>query len=147
MGGAEEVVARSVHESIATQSKALEAHRKKNRVLEKRRFEELQIRQGIIRIRVNDIFVGPIQISSQNDLTEVQNRISEWLQEHESHLAKEFPYGVDLCIAGDVIQNTDQIFEAKPGEISIVPKPQPQLEKSENDADGDNDGEEGDNVG
>lgn len=119
---------------------------KKNREYEKKRLEELQIRQGIIRIRVNDISVGPIQISSQNDLNEVQNRIWEWLQEHEPHLAGEFPYGVELCIADDPIHDTAQIFEAKAGEISIMPKPPRQVEKPEIGEDGENDGDE-DDVG
>merc|ERR1719433_180975 len=79
------IVTRSIHEQIARQSKAFEVHKERSQEQQKRRYEEIQIRRGKIRIFLDDahggrVSVGPIQISSENNLDEVQNRIWEWLQ-------------------------------------------------------------------
>jgi len=126
----QEVVADSVRADLAKQSAGLAAHRKLNAELERKRFEELQLRQGKMRVLVDDgaggkVSVGPIQISSADDVEEVQSRVQAWMSQHEPKVAAAFPWGVLLCIEGVPIQATAEIFEAKAGQISMVPKPEP----------------------
>jgi len=123
-------VADSVKAQLATQASAMEAQKKLNAELERKRFEELQIRQGKIRVSVDDgaggkVSVGPIQISSQDAVEEVHQRVYAWMTANEPKVAAAFPFGVDLCIGGVPIQATKEIFEAKAGQISMVPKPEP----------------------
>jgi len=145
-----ELLASSAREQLTKQSAAIEAQRQKHREQEKRRYEQLQIRRGKIRIFVDDAHggrvVGPIQISSQHSLGEVNHRIWEWLQENEPALSSEYPHGVSLCVAGEAISDAAQVFESKAGELSIVPQatPPPTVADSpppDGDGDGDDDDE------
>lgn len=148
----DQMVAEGVREQAGMQSDAFIAHRQRHEALERKRFEELQIRQGNIRIVIDTasgdkVSVGPIQLSSQETVEEVQDRVLNWLMEHEPDLASAWPCGVVLCINGEPVQDTLAIFEAKAGQISIVPKPEPPPPEDEEGEDaedgGDVDGEGG----
>mmetsp|Transcript_139330 Transcript_139330/g.445519 ORF Transcript_139330/g.445519 Transcript_139330/m.445519 type:complete len:452 (-) Transcript_139330:96-1451(-) len=122
--------------------------RERQRKLERQRFEERQIRQGKIRILMDggdgeQISVGPIQISTQDSVDDVQDRVYKWLGENKPELAAAWPQGVQLCLEGELVQTTLSIFEAKAGQISMVPKPEPPAEEEEEEEDdgGDEGGE------
>jgi len=125
-----EVVAGSVRAQEAAQAAGIAAQKKLNAELARKRYEELQLRQGKIRVLVDDgsggkVSVGPIQISSQDDVEEVQKRVYAWMAENQPSVAAAFPFGVELRIGGVPVQATAEIFEAKAGQISMVPKPEP----------------------
>jgi len=115
---------------LEQRSAGLAAHREKTRALEKRGFEEKQIRQGKIRIHVDfgsgeKVPVGPIQISSADDIETTQQRVYQWLQANEPKLAEAWRWGVVMLIQGEPVQATLEIFQAKAGQLSVVPKPEP----------------------
>lgn len=108
----------------------LEVHRQESRNVQKRRLEELQIRQGKIRILVDNgtgtpVQVGPIQLSDQDTIEELQTRVYAWLQQNEPRIAAAWPYGVVMYIDGKIVQATSELFEAKAGQISMAPKQPP----------------------
>mmetsp|Transcript_84544 Transcript_84544/g.217802 ORF Transcript_84544/g.217802 Transcript_84544/m.217802 type:complete len:458 (-) Transcript_84544:271-1644(-) len=145
-----ETVSGVVRAQIAAHSQSIEAVRERHREADRKHFEELQIRQGKIRILVDDghggqVRVGPIQISSQDSVDEVLNRVYQWLQANEAKLAAEWPHGVVLCIDGEPIQSTGAIFEAKAGQISMVPKSEPP--PAEDAVEGEEAGEDGEEGG
>merc|ERR1712039_979996 len=142
----DDVVVGCVRDRSSVQSKALLGHRERRAARERKRYEEKQIRQGKIRILVDDgkggkVPVGPIQISSQESVDEVQNRVYQWLQENEPNLASSWPCGVILCLEGEPMQSTMSIFEARAGQISMVPKPEPPAPEDQDEQDGDENGE------
>jgi len=129
----DEIVAGRVLARSAAGASALAAHKQRHHELERKHHEELQIRQGRIRILVDDgaggkLSVGPVQISSADSIDEVQDRVYQWLMENERMLASTWPYGVVLCIDGKPVDNIDAVFEAKAGQISMVPKLDPPLD-------------------
>merc|ERR1712192_66101 len=139
----------AVQQNLATRAAALQAHRNKTRDLEKRRLEERNIRKGKIRILVDDgaggkLPVGPIQISSEDSVDLVHDRVYEWLKANEPKLVHAWPYGVDLLVGGQPIQATTDIFEAKAGQISMVAKPEPPPVVQEEEEPGDENAEGGD---
>jgi len=60
------------------------------------------------------------------------------MAQNEPRVAAAFPHGVVLCIGGVPMTATREIFEAKAGQISMVPKPEPAPAPGEGD-----EGEEG----
>mmetsp|Transcript_144811 Transcript_144811/g.403489 ORF Transcript_144811/g.403489 Transcript_144811/m.403489 type:complete len:462 (-) Transcript_144811:94-1479(-) len=126
----DELVTPLVRDHVAAQASGLAVHREKTREMERRVIEQSQIRQGKIRIHVDlgggrKVPVGPIQISDADDIDVTQDRVYQWLQENEPQLARTWPFGVFLCISGEPVRTTREIFEAKVGQISMVPKPEP----------------------
>jgi len=135
------MVADCVHDRLAEQSSALLTHRERHYARERKRYEELQIRQGKIRILVDDtggggkVSVGPIQISSEDSIEQLQDRVYRWLQDHEPSLASSWSAGVILCLDGDPVLSTLSIFEARAGQISMVPRPEPPVPEEGDGAD------------
>merc|ERR1712066_1098039 len=74
---------------------------------------------GRIRIHVDTaggkITVGPVQISQDQTIEEVQARIYKWIQENEPDLAELWCHGVVLRINNEPISQTSEIFSAKSG--------------------------------
>lgn len=131
-----EVVHSKVEENQVRWEAGLEAHRSLNTALEKKRLEELQIRQGKIRILVDDgsgqpTPVGPIQLSTKDTIDELQDRVYAWLQQNEPKLAEAWPHGVALMLSGQPVEATAELFEAKAGQISMVAKEPPPPEPVE----------------
>lgn len=144
------IVSRCVQDQAEQQRAAVQALKEKRLAVARRRLEDAQIRQGTIRINVDDgqgnkVPVGPIQVSSEETIETVQDHIFEWLQAHEPRLATSWSFGVILCINGEPCQSTAEIFEAKAGMISMVPKPEPPREEPEEgaEAEGLEDGADG----
>mmetsp|Transcript_84565 Transcript_84565/g.213262 ORF Transcript_84565/g.213262 Transcript_84565/m.213262 type:complete len:466 (-) Transcript_84565:218-1615(-) len=146
----DEVVAGCMHTRLSAQSSAYQAQRERHDARERKRYEEMQIRRGKIRILVDDrnsggkVSVGPIQISSEDSIDEVQDRVFRWLQENEPSLASAWPCGVTLLLDGAPVESTVSIFEAKAGQISMVPKPEPPAPEEQ---EGDDDAEDGSGAG
>jgi len=129
----DEIIKSVVQGHVQANARALEAHHERNRELERRHLEELQIRQGKVRIFVDSgdgqkIPVGPIQISTKDSIDEVQDRVYRWLEEHEPKIAAAWPWGVAMCLNGEPVKVTSELFEAKPGQISMLPKSEPVTE-------------------
>ena len=99
-----------------------------------------RIRRGKIRILIDDgsgnpVPVGPIQLSTADTVEELQGRVYAWLQQNEPKIASGWPHGVvclgnkkkgawslRLKLGGEAVQKTSQLFEAKPGQISMGPQ-------------------------
>lgn len=133
---ADEIIKSVVQSHSEANAKSLQAHREQNRELERQHFEELQIRQGRIRIFVENaegqkIAVGPIQISTKDSIDELQDRVYRWLEEHEPKIAAAWPFGVAMCLNGEAVKATTALFEAKPGQITMVPKTEAKSESAE----------------
>lgn len=150
---AQEVFTDIANEGVKEQLKAMQASRAKQREvfkeMERKRREEAQIRRGSIRIYVPDsdgnrVPVGPVQISSDEDIGTVQDRVFAWLQENEPELSKAWEFGILLCLDDEPAETTAAIFAAKAGQISLQPKPEPIPEEPEdNGEEGEGEGEEG----
>jgi len=124
------LVAQRVESRSSVAHSSLQAQRAHNADILRRATEEAQIRKGNIRIYVDDLSggkvpVGPIQISSHDDIEEVQARVFEWLETNEPELARNWPFGVLLCLDKEAVLNTADIFSAKAGQISMMPKEKP----------------------
>jgi len=104
--------------------------------LERIRLEEMKIRRGSIRIYIENaegeqIAVGPVQIESNETVEELQERIFNWLQDNHAALATSYQFGVMMCIRNDEgdlvpVEQTAQLFEAKAGQISMLPASAPE---------------------
>lgn len=131
------IAAECVTKEQAKWSESLQRQRAKSAELQKLRLEELQIRRGKIRILIDDgsgnpVPVGPIQLSSADTIDELQGRVYSWLQQNEPKIAAGWPHGVVLKLSGEAVQKTSQLFEAKPGQISMGPQePPPPPEQEE----------------
>lgn len=102
-------------------------HARRREETARQRLEEVQTRQGRIRIVINSgsrgpVSVGPVQISSEDSVQDVEGRVAEWLQTHEPEVATSFPHGIGLRIEGQPVANTLMIFDAKAGTISLEPR-------------------------
>jgi len=145
----EDLAKTAARSSVAVRQEALQKHREKQSMLDLKHFEELQIRQGRIRILMEDeqghqIAVGPIQISTQDTVEAIQERVEEWLANHEpAAAAGMWKHGVLLCLEGEPVEETRAIFDAKAGQISMVPKPEPPPPEREEGEEGEEEGEEG----
>lgn len=143
-----DIMAGCVRAKTTAQKAARQVHIDKFAEMERRRLEEAQTKRGSIRIYTDDghggkVPVGPIKISSQDSIAEVQDRVFEWLQTNEPKLAENYPWGVELLIDGEPAQATSEIFEAKSGQTTMSGKPEPVKEEvpdEPGDPDGDPDG-------
>jgi hypothetical protein len=123
------IAAQTVQRRLSVRKASYDEHRHRDRQQRLQRFEELQIRHGKIKITMDDgagseKLVGPIQVSSQDSIDGVQQRVYEWLRETEADLAKSWPHGVLICVGGEPAKAVADIFNAMPGHISIR-RPQP----------------------
>lgn len=139
----DETVCKQPLERIGAQKASMESQRQRARDEEAKRMDEIHIRKGRIRIHVDDgaggkITVGPVQISQDEDIEQVEDRIKAWLQENEPELAEAWSYGVTLRINNLPIQQTSEIFLAKSGMLSMHPKdpPAPPEEEEDDDEEG-----------
>lgn len=124
------IVAACDREQLDIQRSGFAVHKERFLEVERKRYEEMQIRHGKIRILVDDEAggktpIGPIQISTQEDIDAIQSRVFEWLQENKPDLSAAWPWGVILCIDGETVQSTEDIFSSKFGQLSMVAKPEP----------------------
>lgn len=124
---------------VAGRKAAVAEQRARHRELERQRLEEMQIRQGRIRIMMedsegNEVAVGPVQISTQDSIDAVQDRVAQWLATNRPDLAASWPHGVQLMLEGMPVAATTSIFEARAGQLSMVSKPAPAAPE---DVDGD----------
>lgn len=122
----DEMVDSRIESSISAQSSAAQAQKEKWDEMCRQKAEEEQICQGIIRIYVDDgaggrVAIGPIQISLEEVIEEVNKQVFEWLNANEGVLAQQMPHGIQLCLNGIVIQQTEEILTAKAGQISMYP--------------------------
>lgn len=145
----DEIVANCVEESRTAHANELAVQRERTIAMERKSQEERHIRKGRIRILVDDgedgtIAVGPVQISSEDDIEQVHENVFEWLSENEPDLAASWPWGVTLLLSGEPVTEVAAIFDAKAGEVSMVPKPEPPPPQKEEEPDGDEEGSEGD---
>jgi len=143
----DEMIAGSVRTRAAARSSALAEQRARHKELERRRHEEWQIRQGKIRILVDTgaaekVAVGPVQLSSEDSIEQVQSRVYAWLKENERQLAASWQHGVILCIDGAPVEETLQLFEARAGQISMVARPPPPPTPEEEAEEGEGEEEE-----
>merc|ERR1712224_993057 len=120
---------------ITAQSSSAQAQKDNWAEICRQKAEEEQIRQGNIRIYVDDgaggkVPVGPIQISSGDVIEEVNKRVYEWLQTNETTLAEQMPYGILLCLDDVPVGETAEIFAAKAGQISMQPQEAPPVEET-----------------
>jgi len=138
----------------AKQASARQVLIDKSKVIEARRLEELKIRRGDIRIYIpsesgEPVPIGPVKINSEENISEIEGRIYEWLKTNKPDLAPMFPWGVTMCLrdeSGEPVpaQESAKLFEAKVGQISMVPKEEPPPEPEE--ADGEGEGATGDDA-
>lgn len=142
-----------VERLVTAQSTAAQAQKEKWAEICRQRAEEEQIRQGNIKIYVDDgkggrMAIGPIQISSTDTIEEANNRVFAWLQENETTIAEQMPYGILLSLDDVPVEQTADIFAAKAGQISMsakeAPPPTEEVEGEGEAADGDAEGEGGD---
>eukprot|EP00927_Polykrikos_kofoidii_P067063 TRINITY_DN62599_c0_g1_i1.p1 TRINITY_DN62599_c0_g1~~TRINITY_DN62599_c0_g1_i1.p1 ORF type:complete len:499 (-),score=101.06 TRINITY_DN62599_c0_g1_i1:227-1618(-) len=148
----DQMVASSVETQVAAQRQGYSSHQERSKELRKYKFEQLQIRRGKIRLRVDGfgfdsrggpVVVGPIQISVEDTLEEIEERVCTWLGEHQPGLEQAIPWGIIVAVNGEAARSTEELFASSPGQISISPKPEPaQSEENEEDED-DGDAEEG----
>jgi len=136
-----------VERLIAAQSTSAEVQKEKWAEICRQRAEEEEIRQGSIRIYVDDgaggkVPIGPIQISSEEGVEEVNKRIYEWLKENETKIADSMPYGIQLTLEDVPVEKTEEIFAAKAGQISMIPLDEPVADEAA-EADENAEGEEG----
>lgn len=127
---ADDIINAVVQRHSDATAKSIEAQRGQNQELERQHLEELQIRQGKIRIFVESgdgqkIAVGPIQISTKDSIDDLQDRVYKWLQDNEPKIAAAWPYGVQMCLNKEPVKDTAALFEAKPGQITMAPKLSP----------------------
>lgn len=134
-----DILKKNVKAKQAKQKAARQILVDKFAVMENRRLEEAKTRQGNIRIYVPDrdgkpTAVGPIQISSTDSIESVQQQVFEWLVDNQPGLVELFPHGVIMAMKGDdgelaPIADTAQMFEAKAGQISMLPQDAPPPEE------------------
>jgi hypothetical protein len=145
-----------VERLITAQSTAAQAQKEKWAEICRQRAEEEQIRQGNIKIYIDDanggrVGIGPIQISSEDTIEEANKRVFEWLQQNEATIAESMPYGIKLCLEDDIgpteVAATADIFAAKAGQISMsameAPPPAEEVEGEGEAMDGEAEGDGG----
>jgi hypothetical protein len=130
-----DILSKKIKATQAKQKSARQVLVDKWNVLEAKRLEEAKTRRGNIRIYVPDadgtpVPVGPVQISSEDTIEAVQDLVFEWLQANEPRLVEVFPWGVIMAMKdenGEVVPITEtaQMFEAKAGQISMLPQQPP----------------------
>lgn len=125
-----------VERLMAAQSSSAQVQKEKWEEICRQRAEEEQIRQGNIRIYMDDgaggkMPIGPIQISSGDVIQDVNKKIFEWLQVNEKALAEKMPYGILLCLNDVPVEQTAEILAAKVGQISMTAQEAPPVVEEE----------------
>lgn len=131
----DQVVAGCFRANQGAHARALAEHSELTADLERKRYEEKQIRQGIIRALVDDgagnqKSLGPIEISFDDSMAELENRVIQWLNQNEPDL-EQWQHGVVLSIDGRPIEEARALFTAKAGQISMMPKSPPEEDEEE----------------
>jgi len=89
--------------------------------------------RGKIRIHLNTakgaVVIGPITVSSTEEIAVVNERTYVWLQENHPDVAATAPWGVELYIGDAPAEHGAQLFTAEPGKISLKPCPEPVKEE------------------
>jgi hypothetical protein len=156
--GAESTVKDIVRTNMKARSVKQKAARKvlvdKFAVMEARRLEEAKIRHGTIRIYIPDasgkpVAVGPIDIDSQKSIADIESDVETWIKTNRPDLAQLFQWGVRMCLIDEngeprPVEESAKLFEAKAGQISMLPKDEPApdpVDDAQDDQkqDGDND--------
>lgn len=140
------IMAGCVRARADAQKAGKQAHSDKWTDKERRRVEEAQTKRGSIRIYVDDghgnkVPVGPIKISSDMSIEEVQTQVEQWLEANAPDVAANYPWGVVLLVNGEPCKDASDIFEAKSGQTTMLPKEEPVKEEVDEDAEGGVEGE------
>jgi len=158
---AETVITDIVRRGVKAQSDKQRTARQilvdKWKALEAKRLEEAKTKRGHIRIYVPDengqpVAIGPIQISNEDSIESVQQLVFEWLQKNQPGLVALFPHGVVMALKDELgelvpVAETAQMFEAKAGQISMLPQEEPAPQQEEEEEGKEADGTEGGTVG
>lgn len=127
-------------------------------VMEARRFEEAKIRHGNIRIYIPDsngepVAIGPIEVDSKKSIAEIESDVEKWVKLNRPDLEDMFKWGVRMCLRDEngkplPIDESANLFEAKAGQISMLPKDEPTPDPLDDAQDyqnqGNGDGDNGD---
>eukprot|EP00742_Colponemidia_sp_Colp-10_P000795 GILJ01000862.1.p1 GENE.GILJ01000862.1~~GILJ01000862.1.p1 ORF type:complete len:456 (+),score=102.97 GILJ01000862.1:136-1503(+) len=118
---------------------------------EERKKKKSEVLKGNIRIFVNGLGydnrpIGPIQVTSQDPVSLVEERIFEWLAEHAPQVAAELPYGLQVYLNQKPLQSTSVLFNIKDlGSVEIKRREVPLGQTGDSQADQDeNDNQEED---
>lgn len=144
------IIRKNVKARTTNQTAARQVLVEKWNVLEARRLEEAKTKRGDIRIYVPDgdgnvVAVGPIKIAAEDSIADIQQLVFDWLQANQPRLVELFPHGVIMAMKdenGDLVPvaDTAEMFDAKAGQISMLPQeppPPPQAEEEEGGEGGD----------
>lgn len=144
------IIRKNVKARTTNQTVARQVLVEKWNVLEARRLEEAKTKRGDIRIYVPDgdgnvVAVGPIKIAAEDSIADIQQLVFDWLQANQPRLVELFPHGVIMAMKdqnGDLVPvaDTAEMFDAKAGQISMLPQeppPPPQAEEEEGGEGGD----------
>jgi hypothetical protein len=139
-----DILKRNVKARADKQKSARQTLKDKWAAMEAKRLEEAKIKRGNIRIYVPDpdgsgnvVPVGPLQVSNQDNIEDVQTKVFEWLQKNEPRLVPSYEHGVLMALINETgeavpVEDSAQMFEAKAGQISMIPKdPPPPPEEGE----------------
>mmetsp|Transcript_10823 Transcript_10823/g.24763 ORF Transcript_10823/g.24763 Transcript_10823/m.24763 type:complete len:457 (+) Transcript_10823:199-1569(+) len=139
-----DIIDNAAKQQQETRQQAVDRHYQLRLEIARRRYEDAQIRQGTLRIYMDDGKggkepVGPIQVSSEESLEAIHQTIFDWMRANKPALVQGWDYGVVLCIDGQPAQATSEIFEASAGQISMVPAdpppPEPEVDEEEGEED------------
>merc|ERR1719440_618157 len=145
-----DIVRKNVKARAKNQAAARKVLTDKWAKMEAKRLEEAKTKRGNIRIYVpdengNTVAVGPIQIASEDDIQAVQDTVFAWLKTNQPSLVPLFQWGVIMALRDDSgelvpVSETAQMFEAKAGQISMLPKepppPEPEIQEDAEGAEG-----------
>lgn len=126
----DEMVANAVGRGQREERRAVEAMASRRRDIGKIRFEEAQIRNGIVRLFVADGAggqknVGPLNLSTAADLPAASESAIAWLSEHEPRSADAYAHGGVLVLDGSPAGALDDVFAAGVGQLSLERNPTP----------------------
>lgn len=115
-------VNRQNNESTKALIQKLDKQKRKNN-------EKDEALKGNIRIYLNTekgaVVVGPIRVSTTEDVAAINAKTHLWLQENHPDVASTAPHGVILFIGDEPAQRSADLFTAPPGKISLKPAPEP----------------------
>lgn len=136
MRASEEVVTDLVQRACTKVNRQrISAGRELQKRLEKQKrvdSEKDEALRGNIRIYLNtekgSVVVGPIRVSTSEDMASINERTHTWLKENHPEVASTAPHGVVLFIGDQPAERTADLFTAPPGAISLKPAPEPVVE-------------------
>jgi len=133
------------------QHRALAARIQRRDGLDRAALEVRQMRRGKFRILMDTgdaepRLVGPVQISPEDDISQVTSQVFGWLRidPELGSIVDSWTEGFDLFVEGKRAEATAELLAAQPGQISVIPRQPP--EESEGQ-ESEHDPEEGESEG